>query len=1091
MTTTAMGLTTNNTITSIGYTVKAVIELINLSFISLHHSVVIFINRFGLSSRVFAAWHRFGLNALGIAMKSEILFAKVSHGILNVVEKVNNPRMLAIALFLRILYLVADRNGLVKNWTNTKTSEFLSNRAVLHKGRTNLRKLFREATLTSGSKAPNVLHPEPRRDRLTAIKAIQHIISQTATHRPYHLQPRPNQINSEHNMIHFWASDTSVPHRATDKIDDLHIITQIDSDYYTNMNDSKIINYNPHLLYTFDPTEAAAKHSNYPAWTFVDDETLEVTSPAEKYRHKLWDYTPNEVRYFHLNKIFDAVFTVFEVEKRRIDRTHSLVLINPRVKYTGLAAYVARCWYGESNFARVNVGKGDYAKMEVQHQHPEEGDTHTISIARKGETLAATCDIDEYNQMFELTMRSKLGCTVPKIKTKTKLTDAPAALLTNYLNDLKTISEGPKRWYRNYALQYAIRTHQYFPNVAATLDPNPAVIPFANALFDGCFVHSNELGSEIQAIESRLTKLIRPFTLTPKHTEYMDSFISRLVPADKRGKYEPVDDDTVFEYQNRPTQKTILEYALESNVSKPVISTFAKKEAAGKINDTRIISVGKPAEKLRASKFLYPFSDWLKEQKWYCFGKTPKDLAEHLAKTATKSQQMNCTDFSRMDGRKNIALRTYNYKLMVALFGPQHAHDLRKMYEDGCHSRGFTPTIDGESFFFETYMAFASGDPFTSSFNSCDNAIVVFTGYVNKFTDNGAVSPNEDTFDMAYDAMVEKANIAGDDTALGDMPDACIVNAASWWGHDLKSQVYLRGEPGVNFLARIYGPDLWNGDPNSCTDISRAVSKLHATPNLKGFTPLDKMAMKLTSLKFTDGETPIIGDLINLWLELGGTLAEKHHATFMSYWSQYDMSAQYPNHFADWMYDTIPSDDIDWEMFDDFLERAFYVDDFLYMPTIWAAENKPLPGQQIVQTIAGEQELIGPDTDRIDQPTTQGLPANIAEVSTKPISDTALDMPAMTNAQPNKTSNTAQKDINQDIQKTKENDKGKEKEEEPKTQTGKVQPSLKNRHKTAFIEAELKKDSKLSKKQLNKLYTKHLRNQVKEAKAATTGKPAQ
>jgi len=1068
---------------------RAVIKLFLTSFSSFSSSLTIYFNRFGFVSRIFATCHRLGANILHIVSYAEMGVIKNMHKILNIVDRVNNPSFLAIALVITLAFGFFEGPRRMNEWTNSLTSKTLSRGMERHGWRTHIRKLFREATLTVGGSAPNVLHPKPRRDRKTAIQAMTHIISQTAVHKPYHLQARPCQIGDDHRMQHFWASDTSVLHNDTTEITPEHIVTQIDSDYYVDMNSRTYLPYNPQLIYTFDPTEVASKHTEYPAWTFVDEATIEVTSPAEHYRHKLWNFTGNEIRLLHIRSIWNAEFQIYELEKRRIDRTHSLVLVNPRVRYTGFYAYLARFWFGSKPLKRVNVGRGDYAKMEIQHQEQEGTGKHTVSISRKGDTLASTCDILEYQQMFELTMRSKLGCTVPKVKTKTQLTDAPAALLTNYLNDLKKEIEGPKEWYKNYNLEYAIRIHQYYPNTAATTDPNPAVVAFANALFDACYVHSNELGSEIQAIESRLTKLIRPFTMTAKHTQYMDAFILRLVQSDIRHSLIPCDDDEVFEHQNKPTQQTILEYALEVNVSdgEPVISTFAKKEAAGKINDTRIISVGKPANKLRTSKYLYPFAKWLKKQKWYCFGKTPKELAEHLAKTAHHAKTMNCTDFSRMDGRKNIALRTFNYKLMVALFGPNHALEIRELYVEGCHARGFTPTINGECFFFKTYMAWASGDPFTSSFNSVDNALIVFTGYVNKYTDDGKIQVDDDIFDLAYNEVVASANIAGDDTALANMPDTSIVQAATWWGHVLKSEVYTRGQAGVNFLARVYGPDLWEGDANSCTDLKRALSKLHVTPNLKGFTPIENMSMKLTSLKFTDGDSPIIKELIDTWLMIGGKLADRYNSTFMSYWSQYEITNQYPNRREHWMFETLPGEglEVDWELFECFTTRVTCCEDFLQMPTIWSEEeSKPLPGQQVVQTIADEQDFVGPDEHRLEQPTKQELPDDFDEIILKPPTDDTLQLVEFCETPSRVDSAEAEKDIKQD--------KGKERAEEQSVpNTKKPSPSNKgSRYKESFVKKQQKADPSLTKKQINKLYTEHLKNERKKKLAANPAKQA-
>lgn len=1065
----------NSIVRTSGHTASAITKLIKLSLHSLGTIIFISLDRIGTSAQLVANYAEFFCSVLKIHHVLQQFGVMVTDRVLQFITKINSPATIAIALTLVVAYRALKDTKLVKQWTTNAFSQTLSRASKVSKDRTLIRKLFREATLTIGGEAPYVLHPKPRRDRLTATKFAQHIISQTASYEPYHIQPRI-PVGSAHRMIQYWASDTNVPHHNADDIQNHHFIDQIDSDYYSDMNDVTNLPYNPQILYTFDPKEVAAKHSDYPAWTFKDDETIVVSSPAEHYEHKLWNYTGNEIRRFRLNSLYNAKFDVFELEKRRCDLTHSLVLINPRVQYTGIFALIANLWYGKQELTRVNVGSGPFARMDVQTQNRDGTGSHTVSVARKDTYLAATCDIDEFQQMKEITENSKLGCTVPKVKTKTSLDDRPAAVLTNYLNHVKKVEGEPKTWYKNYDLSHAIRVHQYYPNTAATSDPNPAVIAFAQPLFDGCHVHSNELGSEIQAIEGRLSKLVRPFTLTAKHTEVMDEYIVRLVGKDLKGSLSPCDDDKVFDKQNKATQQTILEYGQESNPRKgkmkPIISTFAKKEAAGKINDTRIISVVQPATKLRTSKYLYPLAKWLKKQKWYCFGKTPKKIANRLAKIAKDASFINCTDFSRMDGRKSIATRTFNYKLMSYLFGRECAAELREIFEEGCNAKGFTPNIDDECFTFETLMAWASGDPMTSSFNSADNSLVVFTGFVNKLTDCGAIPTTDEIYDEAYTLTVLNSNIAGDDTALADMPDECIVKAASWWGHVLTSEVYQRGESGVNFLARIYGPNLWEGSANSCTDLLRALTKLHTTPNLKGYTPLEKMEMKLTSLYFTDRNSPIIHDLLETWLRVGGKITDKYERAFMSYWANYDASDQYPNEEEDWMWETLPYEEIDDELFNIFLTQAETVDDFLIWPTIWTMESsKPMPEQQVVQTIGDDQELIGEDSLRKDQPKTQTLPPDSDDIVTTPPSDEALKLEELLTA-PTK-------------ENTKQTRKNKGKEIDPNfasETTNTITKGTTSNRKRAFFENYLKENPDATKKQMNRAYALTLNKKRQESK---------
>jgi hypothetical protein len=121
---------------------------------------------------------------------------------------------------------------------------------------------------------------------------------------------------------------------------------------------------------------------------------------------------------------------------------------------------------------------------------------------------------------------------------------------------------------------------------------------------------------------------------------------------------------------------------------------------------------------------------------------------------------------------------------------------------------------------------------------------------------------------------------------------------------------------GVAFLSRQFGPDVWHGDPNSCCDIQRQISKFHLSKSLPPhIMPEDKLIAKSISYYLTDHDTPVIGEICKRVLEVGEDLKilqvsedrtrSLHASELYSYWSVYDLSEQFPNRRADWMVDLV------------------------------------------------------------------------------------------------------------------------------------------------------------------------------------------
>jgi hypothetical protein len=248
-----------------------------------------------------------------------------------------------------------------------------------------------------------------------------------------------------------------------------------------------------------------------------------------------------------------------------------------------------------------------------------------------------------------------------------------------------------------------------------------------------------------------------------------------------------------------------------------------------------------------------------------------------------------------------------------------------------------------EAILFWSMLTQFSGSMDTSLFNTGDNALIIFYGYYLKYRD----------YATAFEKLNTLAAIAGDDSLTGDLEPQYLIESASFWGHKMTVDYFEHGSLGVNFLARVYSPDVWYGDLNSSTDIMRSLAKLHTTVNLNQFTPLQKLQQKLSALYMTDENTLIFSKLLETYKRLGGTLDCERDYRIQSYWSQFSKGDQYPNHYGDWMLAQLPEQ---FNVNDAFthLDNCTQLRQMLRTPSMM--EIEPIPHKQDTLLLTNGQE---------------------------------------------------------------------------------------------------------------------------------------
>jgi len=468
---------------------------------------------------------------------------------------------------------------------------------------------------------------------------------------------------------------------------------------------------------------------------------------------------------------------------------------------------------------------------------------------------------------------------------------------------------------------------------------------FMSPFVDAAHAPLRDWHSEKEMVAKRITAvrsqhLSAPNILLREMVEFVEFIRADLVPA----SYEEV-----FEKQNRPSQRRILDKAsVMGPKSSGAISSFIKAESYTETKDPRGISMIPPYAKMEYSRYMYAIADHLKTFEWYAFGKPPRELAQGVADVCSELDVI-LTDFSRMDGRISNIARTLEAMILSACFDAHSSLKSSRSFvsklSDLYRSAG-EATVDelydilgwkddrmevlelhrqqynrrastSYGFQYSTNFARLSGSPETSVFNT------IWSKFVAYITCRKMRMTPRDAWDWP-------GIYGGDDGITRYLDPKTYTSMATAVGQKLTSTVIKRGDLGVEFLARKYGPNVWNGSTDSCCDIDRQLAKFHVSTVSDTFAGV-KLREKATSYILTDENTPIIGAFCRKVIEL----SSKAPVTRERYWawSWPEKADQYPNvNGLDWMNDLVV--DYDVILFEKWLAGCKSIADLLSPPLL-------------------------------------------------------------------------------------------------------------------------------------------------------------
>lgn len=680
-----------------------------------------------------------------------------------------------------------------------------------------------------------------------------------------------------------WAKDVNADN-CLDNLEPHDILFLCDVDYYVDMPSFLGKHAKPVLLYTSVPEEAVSNGENDTSFCFNALGELETSvAGGGFYKHKLWNYAADSVIAFDHFCGVPIGATVFSVERKQVGRHRQLVLFAPIREFRGPAAWLAACLLNSPRVERfdpLRTAKDGSKFVRFANQTRER---KVYTTARPGSMVCATVDASIDDVIATVARLGSQNLQLPTAASWIKNNRAAAAVLTDYHRVCT-----PHSMPTVYPVELGVRAYQYRAN-EYDAEARPKLQAFMSPVVHGAFVPVPNKAAEERCVEGRINKLKKP---EPRSHRFRDQCIDEFAELVVRGVIlEPVCYEVVDRKQTSAAQKTSLRRAVvHGDFRQRILKCFIKSEAYQDVKDPRNISTYNDADKLDMAMFALSLSEHCKQFSWYGPGKTPREIATRVAEICVDAEYVNVSDYHRMDGTISYTLRQVERAICMKAFA-NHRTVLNELLKNNVDNKGILPY--GTEF--DQGSSHGSGCSATSLFQTLRAAFTSYLAFRNKSTPGG----NKYSSIQAFEAL---GIHLGDDGLDADLPAASHRWAADKVGLILEASILHRGDRGVNFLARIYSPDVWEGALDSMCDTRRQLSKFHTTVRLpSNITPEQKLVEKAMSYVATDANTPVIGEFCQRVLLLS-SYRPKRLLGLGNWWCKFEQSAQFPNeNVGGWM----------------------------------------------------------------------------------------------------------------------------------------------------------------------------------------------
>jgi hypothetical protein len=725
-----------------------------------------------------------------------------------------------------------------------------------------LRSQFNDLPLTEAKAVIDHTHGEAAADRTAASSFIDRLAANLGLNAFYFQRSRADERNRRHGSREFyWAKDFgATPSNSKPRCYGVapglvvrllsrlcrwfepvsgDLVALVDVDQYVDMPKFMCKHLGPVLLYTFQPDHVAKVASNY-SYTFTNDVVDYYVTGGGKYSHQVWNYSLDHVTVSSTFLGFPTSCAVYNVDRRKTSDDHELILFTP-IGYWGFhVAWLPMLLVSHRSLTRLKLfqPRTGFNRLVVSSLQGV-----FVATGRPGTFCSAKVPVAIDDTIASVSRTSKHELSLPQVLSFVDGDRTASAALLEYHRlriDAKPDVVCP--------VPMSVRRYQFDVRNFSP-DAKPSLIAFMSPLVHGAFAPDVTKANESQAVAGRITAVKPAFLpMTPFLARVMMEFATFLISETDKHSLDPVDYDFVLDAQSSPSQRRILS---ESECMLPIreAKTFNKKESYGNVKDPRIITTINGVDKREYSMFTYAFAAVLKRQDWYAFGKSPIAISQRVVNILRHASAATNTDFSRFDGHGSNLMREIERICLLRAFRPMHHAKLLELHR----SQYNLAAVGALGTKYDQAFARASGSPETSLFNSLVNAFVAYLAIRSTKRDGSFIEPA-----VAYASL---GIYGGDDGITTDVDSLAYSNAAKAIGQDITIQLVPRGSLGIKFLARVYSPDVWFGDENTCCDISRTLSKFHTTVAMRSdVTPAMKLLEKTRCLLLSDRHTPIVGE---------------------------------------------------------------------------------------------------------------------------------------------------------------------------------------------------------------------------------------
>jgi hypothetical protein len=769
------------------------------------------------------------------------------------------------------------------------------------------------------------------------------------------------------SIFPFWGKDYGVAPGDDVYDPSQHIKTYVDTDYYVDMP-AALQEFEPKYLVTISPDTAA---SDGPEMSFSwyrdgDKHMLHSTfSGSATYTHQIWDYGKDTLTVLRTGTwartfTYCMVFCITSVLWSTAVLSTSMALATIASLYAHwryardvFVYLVVRCRIGQSRYliGLLPYGCGSAAHepsgARLERLHPIDGDwVHMVrhtkdgishSIAHVGSTSCITVTDKEYEAAKAAIETSSSRGSASHIQNVTSLDGEAAFLFLSFLRagaDRKTTPIFP--------LEAAVRRYQYPRD--GKIDPlaGPSMKAFMRPIINEGFAPDECLNNDIRCIEERVIKpqarALPPYQESTQLLQAREAFLAQWRKHVTNCRIHPVEPEVVLAEARTSKQRAAIIDALADIGGKVVhtLRSFQKKEAYTTPNDPRNITQMAPSDRICLARFWKAFHNKLKDQEWYAFSKSPREIANAVVRLCIEYPEVFDNDGNRFDGSLCHHLRETELLVLLATFERQYGDEIRAAWEKDTKRRVRTK----HGHVYNSLWSRLSGSNSTSDGNSLISAYLDFVGmYLGG---------------MDADDAWRRLGIYGGDDALATTGN--ILRVAREVGMKYTSTPRDTGNPPC-FLSRQYGPNVFKGDPSSMCDIRRTLGKFHLVSNLSD-DPIKHLVEKARAYWLTDAKTPILGPFVCRVMELAeqtGRVSEgwrqERWSSDTSWWSTHLVGDQWPQEDPDWMeayVDRALGGGVDFRAWNSWVAKCMSLEELLRPPTIDMEHDPPAPKGEAV-----------------------------------------------------------------------------------------------------------------------------------------------